>query len=384
MSLDPTLPPSVGAGGADEFRPLGSILVTGGAGFIGSHVVERLAREWPATRIVVLDRLDYCASASNLEGVIRATDGRVSLVRGDVSSLDLVSHLLASQGVDTVMHFAAQTHVDSSFGNSLAFTRDNTLGTHCLLEAARTARTPRGEPAVRRFVFVSTDEVYGESSVGATEGLRECARLEPTNPYSAAKAAAEMLCGAYATSYRMPIIITRGNNVYGPRQFPEKLVPKMTLLALRGAPLPIHGAGDAVRSYLYVVDVADAFAVILRRGVDGETYNIGSDTERSVLDVVRSVLDVVRDVVRDDGAAAEAPSASPSTIVHVDDRAFNDRRYFIGSDKLRALGWTERTPWADGLRATAAWYAGIDTHAYWSVGPVEGALRGGDDAPRTR
>ncbi len=352
------------------YSPRGAILVTGGAGFIGSHVVERLARAWPATRIVVLDRLDYCASASNLADVIRDTDGRVSLVRGDVSSLDLVSHLLASHGVDTVMHFAAQTHVDSSFGNSLAFTRDNTLGTHCLLEAVRIAQTPR----VRRFVFVSTDEVYGESSVGATEGLRECARLEPTNPYSAAKAAAEMLCGAYATSYRMPIIITRGNNVYGPRQFPEKLVPKMALLALRGAPLPIHGAGDAVRSYLYVADVAEAFEVILRRGVDGETYNIGSDTERSVMDVVRDVRGVV--------VAAAAQDDAP--IVHVDDRAFNDRRYFIGSAKLRSLGWAERTAWDEGLRATADWYASIDPATYWSVGPVEGALRGGDDAPRTR
>lgn len=350
-----------------EYAPQGAILVTGGAGFIGSHVVDRLARAWPAARIVVLDRMDYCASELNLEAVMRETEGRVRLVRGDVSSLDLVSHLLASQGVDTVLHFAAQTHVDSSFGNSLAFTRDNTLGTHCLLEAARTARSPR----VRRFVFVSTDEVYGESSVGAAQGLRECARLEPTNPYSAAKAAAEMMCGAYATSYRMPIIITRGNNVYGPRQFPEKLVPKMALLALRGAPLPIHGAGDAVRSYLYVGDVAEAFEVILRRGADGETYNIGSDTERSVLDVVRDVRGVV-------AAQDHAP------IVHVDDRAFNDRRYFIGSAKLHALGWAERTPWHEGLRATADWYASIDPATFWSVGAVEGALRGGQDAPCTR
>ncbi len=349
-----------------EYEPQGAILITGGAGFIASHVVDRLATAWARPkRIIVLDKLDYCASMENLHGALHRPN--VRFVRGDIQSFDLVSFLLDTEGIDTILHFAAQTHVDASFGNSLSFTQNNTLGTHCLLEAARVATRP-----VRRFVYVSTDEVYGETSVGAYQGLTELSRLEPTNPYSAAKAGAEMLCHAYATSYRLPIIITRGNNVYGPRQFPEKLVPKMTLLAMRGAPLPVHGAGDAVRSYLYVDDVADAFEAILRRGKDGETYNIGSDTERSVLDVVHDVARAARAVCDDDDKAAPPP------VRHVPDRAFNDRRYFIGSAKLKALGWQERTSWEDGLRRTVAWYAreqGARDGSRWVCREVESTLR---------
>ncbi len=330
------------------------ILVTGGAGFIASHVVRRLLREYPHYRVVVLDKLDYCSSLRGLEDV--PAGANLKIVKGDVQSMDLVAYVLRTEAVDTVMHFAAQTHVDNSFGNSLAFTMNNTLGTHVLLEAVRMTGG-----AVRRFINVSTDEVYGETSVGRATGLAERSLLDPTNPYSAAKAGAEMLCKAYATSYGLPIITTRGNNVYGPGQFPEKLVPKFTLLAVRGEPLPVHGAGDSVRSYLYVDDVAEAFDCILHRGVAGEVYNIGTDEERTVLQVAHDVA-----------AAFDLDPAQ--CIAHVRDRAFNDRRYYIGSDKLRQLGWRQRTHWADGLRRTLAWYQAADLAGYWQ-GDVAAALR---------
>ena len=339
-----------------------TIMITGGAGFIGSHVATRLAWRYPGYRVVVLDKLDYCASLENLRTVL----GRPNFmfVKGDIQSMDLVCHLLQSENIDTVMHFAAQTHVDNSFGNSLEFTMNNTYGTHVLLEACRK------HGGIRRFINVSTDEVYGETSLGKAQGLAEGSVLDPTNPYSAAKAGAEMLCKAYVTSYRMPIIITRGNNVYGPGQFPEKLVPKFAILASRGAELPLHGDGSAVRSYVYVDDVVDAFECVLHRGAVGEVYNIGTDKERSVASVAADIA-----------AYFGLPA---SKIVCVRDRAFNDMRYYIGYEKLAALGWSERTTWEEGLRRTIEWYVGV-THAraaavsadlrpYW-VGDVEPALR---------
>lgn len=299
-----------------------------------------------------MDKMDYCASLRNIEEALEL--GNTKFVKGDVQSMDLLTFVLATEGIDTVMHFAAQTHVDNSFGNSLAFTMNNTYGTHVLLEAARKAGT------IRRFVNVSTDEVYGETSLGKEEGLQEHAMLDPTNPYSAAKAGAEMMCKAYLTSYKMPIIITRGNNVYGPHQFPEKMIPKFIIRASRGADLPIHGDGDAVRSYLYVEDVARAFDAVLHRGATGEVYNIGTERERTVLDVARDI--------------AKAFDLPLSKVVHVKDRAFNDRRYYIGSDKLAALGWREAVSWEDGLKRTIDWYLGTRCEDYWQ-GDLEAALR---------
>lgn len=276
-------------------------------------------------------------------------------VKGDIQSPDLMVHILQSENIDTVMHFAAQTHVDNSFGNSLAFTLNNAHGTHVLLEACRVY----GQ--IRRFINVSTDEVYGETSYGKEEGLTESSRLEPTNPYSSAKAGAELIARAYYTSYRLPVIVTRGNNVYGPHQFPEKMIPKFILRAVRGLDLPIHGDGQAVRSYLYVDDVADAFLTILRRGKVGSVYNIGTEKERSIVDVANDI--------------SLSLGLDPKHLIrHVNDRPFNDRRYFISTRKLSELGWIEKTSWQDGLNKTVEWYTKVNPSLYWDNGSIETAL----------
>jgi dTDP-glucose 4,6-dehydratase len=231
----------------------------------------------------------------------------------------------------------------------------NTVGTHVLLESARAS----GQ--IRRFINVSTDEVYGETSFGKDQGLMEHSVLDPTNPYSAAKAGAEMLCRAYMTSYKLPIIITRGNNVYGPHQFPEKMIPKFALLASKNLPLPIHGDGMSLRSYLNVEDVAAAFELILYKGSVGEVYNIGTQKERSVMSVAQDI-------------AAHFGRKNVS-IVHVPDRAFNDRRYFIDDTKLLKMGWTESVDWINGLKQTIEWFLreGSDP-GYWETGDVQSAL----------
>lgn len=323
------------------------ILITGGLGFIASHVALLLHKKYPTYKFIIYDKLDYCASVHNLDAIKDSPN--VMIVKGDIQSFDLVYHLITSQNVDTVMHFAAHTHVDNSFGNSLDFTMNNAYGTHVLLEACRAAG------CIKRFVNVSTDEVYGETSLHSEEGLSENSILEPTNPYSAAKAAAEMICKAYQQSYKMPLIITRGNNVYGPHQYPEKLIPKFILLAQQKAKLPIHGNGNSIRSYLYVEDVANAFDIVLHKGVTGETYNIGTDQERSVTSVTRDICRAFN-LSYDD------------YVTHVSDRAFNDRRYYIGYDKMKALGWEAYVTWEEGLRKTIDWYVGLENvDTYWQT-----------------
>lgn len=336
---------------ATDYTPT-NILITGGAGFIASWVVIKLVKQHPGCKIVVLDKLDYCATLNNLSEVRELPNFR--FVKGDIQSTDLIVHILEAEQIDTVMHFAAQTHVDNSFGNSLAFTMNNTYGTHVLLESARLYGK------IKRFINVSTDEVYGETSLGKEEGLDEASTLEPTNPYSAAKAGAEMMARAYHTSYKLPVIVTRGNNVYGPHQFPEKMIPKFTLRAQRGLDLPIHGDGLSVRSYLYVEDVADAYITVLLKGKVGETYNIGTQKERTVVDVARDICKLF--------------NMPDSKIVHVRDRAFNDRRYFICDKKLLELGWSEKTPWEEGLRKTVEWYLKNGTRGYWNHGDMDLAL----------
>uniref|UniRef100_A0A7N0TIG6 UDP-glucose 4,6-dehydratase n=1 Tax=Kalanchoe fedtschenkoi TaxID=63787 RepID=A0A7N0TIG6_KALFE len=327
-----------------------NILITGAAGFIASHVANRLIRDHPEYKIVVLDKLDYCSNLKNLDP--SRSSPNFKFVKGDIASADLVNFLLITENIDTIMHFAAQTHVDNSFGNSFEFTKNNIYGTHVLLEACKVA-----SGQIRRFIHVSTDEVYGETDEDAVVGNHEASQLLPTNPYSATKAGAEMLVMAYGRSYGLPVITTRGNNVYGPNQFPEKLIPKFILLAMRGKKLPIHGDGSNVRSYLYCEDVAEAFDVILHKGEVGHVYNIGTKRERRVNDVASDICKLF--------------SMDPETsIEYVDNRPFNDQRYFLDDQKLKLLGWSERTKWEDGLKKTIQWYQ--RNPDFW--GDVTGAL----------
>ncbi|KAL2247430.1 trifunctional UDP-glucose 4,6-dehydratase/UDP-4-keto-6-deoxy-D-glucose 3,5-epimerase/UDP-4-keto-L-rhamnose-reductase RHM1-like [Sesamum indicum] len=326
-----------------------NILITGAAGFIASHVANRLIRNYPHYKIVVLDKLDYCSNLKNL--IPSKSSPNFKFVKGDIDSADLVNYLLITENIDTIMHFAAQTHVDNSFGNSFEFTKNNIYGTHVLLEACKVT----GQ--IRRFIHVSTDEVYGETDEDAVVGNHEASQLLPTNPYSATKAGAEMLVMAYARSYGLPVITTRGNNVYGPNQFPEKLIPKFILLAMQGKILPIHGDGTNVRSYLYCEDVAEAFEVILHKGEVGHVYNIGTKRERRVIDVAKDICKLFK-------------MDPESSIQFVENRPFNDQRYFLDDEKLKNLGWSERTIWEEGLKKTIEWYT--NNPNWW--GDVSGAL----------
>lgn len=331
-----------------DFTPK-NILITGAAGFIASHVANRLVRNYPQYKIVVLDKLDYCSNLKNL--IPSKSSPNFKFVKGDIGSADLVNYLLITENIDTIMHFAAQTHVDNSFGNSFEFTKNNIYGTHVLLEACKVT----GQ--IRRFIHVSTDEVYGETEEDAVVGNHEASQLLPTNPYSATKAGAEMLVMAYGRSYGLPVITTRGNNVYGPNQFPEKLIPKFILLAMRGKTLPIHGDGSNVRSYLYCEDVAEAFEVILHKGEVGHVYNIGTKKERRVIDVATDMCKLFN-------------MDPDKSIQFVENRPFNDQRYFLDDQKLKNLGWSERTTWEEGLKKTMEWYTGNPD--WW--GDVSGAL----------
>ena len=247
------------------------------------------------------------------------------------------------------MHFAAQTHVDNSFGNSFAFTQANIYGTHVLLESAKNC------PTIRRFIHVSTDEVYGEGEDFDTNPMDEEHILEPTNPYAATKAGAEFLVKSYHRSFKLPVIITRGNNVYGPHQYPEKLIPKFTNQLLRGLPVTIHGDGTNTRNFLYVEDVARAFDCILHKGKIGHIYNIGGKNELPNIDVAKTLIKIL--------GKQEDES---DYIVTVPDRKFNDLRYTINSSKLHELGWKEEVSWEEGLATTVEWYKNF-THRYGNI-----------------
>ena len=277
-----------------------------------------------------------CSCLQNLDCVKDLPNYK--FVKGNICSSDLVNFVLQAEEIDTIMHFAAQTHVDNSFGNSFQFTQNNIMGTHVLLESAKAA-------GIKRFIHVSTDEVYGEQRLDQ-EAMNEEQVLEPTNPYAATKAGAEFLAKSYHRSFGMPIIITRGNNVYGPHQFPEKLIPKFINQLMRGRKVTLHGTGSNKRNFLYVEDVARAFEIILFKGKVGVVYNIGGSNERANIEVAKDLI----------GLAGYKGKEAQDMMTFVEDRVFNDLRYHINSDRLFELGWREQVSWEEGLRTTFDWY----------------------------
>lgn len=311
-----------------------NLLVTGGCGFIGSNFVNYYFYKNPSVRIINLDAMYYCASEENIKQEIRDSE-RYTLVQGNLCSMDLMRHILETCKIDTVIHFAAQSHVQNSFDDSLQYTNDNVLGTHTLLEASK----KYGK--IKKFIHISTDEVYGESMLDDAETKKnENSILCPTNPYAATKAAAELIAKSYYFSFKMPIIITRGNNVYGPNQYPEKLIPRFIKLLKEDQKVTIQGDGTNVRAFLHVNDVCSALECVLEKGVVGEIYNIGSDDhhEYTVQEIAHMLIKEIKNTDDYD-----------QWISYVEDRPFNDKRYYISNDKLKQLGWEIKTEFNKGL-----------------------------------
>merc|ERR1712086_1139300 len=315
------------------------ILITGGAGFIASHVVILLAQKYPDVMIINYDKLDKVASLKNLESVERLRNYK--FVKGDILSAELLNYVIKEEGVDTIMHFAAESHVDNSFGNSFIFTSTNVMGTHTMMEVAK-----QNKDRIRRFIHVSTDEVYGEQNF-EDPACQESFVLEPTNPYAASKAGAELIAKSYMRSFGVPLIITRGNNVYGPHQYPEKMIPKFINQIMRDWPITLHGGGNTFRNMLFVEDVARAFDTILHFGQLGNVYNIGGEesNEASVRMMATKLLEIMKP-----GSPLE------ENIVITPDRVFNDTRYFIDTSSLHKLGWRPQVPFDVGLKRTVDWY----------------------------
>ena len=306
-----------------------TILVTGGAGFIGSGFIHHVAATHPDWNVVNLDKLTYAGNLENL----REIEGRVNyrFVQGDICDRDTVAPLV--RDADYVVNFAAETHVDRSIHDAGDFILTDVFGTYVLLEAFRAAERPR------RFIQISTDEVYGAIATGSA---RESDPLAPRNPYAASKAGADRLAYSYFITYGVPVIVTRASNNYGPRQYPEKVIPLFVTNALEDRPLPLYGDGLQIRDWLHVSDHCRAIDLILDRGVDGETYNIGGGHELTNLDLTKRVLGIL---------------GKPESLIQpVKDRPGHDRRYSLDTRKLRELGWKPEISFDEGLERTVSWY----------------------------
>jgi dTDP-D-glucose 4,6-dehydratase len=331
-----------------------TLLVTGGCGFIGSHFINHIYYK-TNYNIINFDAMYYCASETNVKQEIRDDYKRYKLIKGNLCSYDLVNHVINDYNINYVIHFAAQSHVQNSFEDSLQYTKDNILGTHTLLEICR----KYGK--IKKFIHVSTDEVYGESMLPAQctknvetienglcptlcseqeEKKTEESILCPTNPYAATKAGAELIAQSYYHSFKLPIIITRGNNVYGPNQYPEKLIPRFIKLLNDNNKVTIQGDGSNIRAFLHVNDVVKAFELILEKGEIGEIYNIGSDEEQeyTVMDVAKLLIKKIKN-----------DNNYSQYITYIDDRPFNDKRYYISNEKIKNLGWTINIDFETGI-----------------------------------
>lgn len=323
-----------------------NILITGGAGFIGSHVVRLFATKYPNYRIVVLDKLTYAGNLENISDVYGLPN--LLFVEGDITDSTLVDRLFAEYAIDGVLHLAAESHVDRSISAPLVFAQNNIIGTLVLLEAARKAWA--GDYEGRRFHHVSTDEVYGALPLDGGVFTEE-SRYEPHSPYSASKASSDHFVRAYHDTYGLPVVVTNCSNNYGENQYPEKLIPLFIYNIVNRRPLPVYGSGCNVRDWLYVGDHAAALDMVFHSGVVGQTYNIGGNNEWRNIDLVKILIRVV------DEELGREVGDSDGLITYVEDRAGHDLRYAIDSSKLMCeLGWRPKMSFEEGLRRTVKWY----------------------------
>jgi dTDP-glucose 4,6-dehydratase len=324
-----------------------NLLITGGLGFIASNFVNYMSIKYPHIKLIILDKKDYCSSIDNIK---KESLHNTEIIIGDIQNNELVSYILTKFNIDTIFHFAAQSHVDNSFYNSIEFTKNNVLGTHVLLETARLYHEKTNN--LEKFIHISTDEVYGEVSDNLAR--TETSTLNPTNPYAASKLAAENFVRSYHHSYKLPIIITRGNNVYGINQYPEKVIPKFICSLLNGQKLTIQGSGSAQRNFIHVNDTCSAFETILLKGEIGQIYNISSnhDNEYTVFDLAKILIKLFHpdcDIDNKDDLS--------NYLTFIEDRKFNDCRYFICNQKLENMHWKPvKTDFINNLGELIDWY----------------------------
>jgi dTDP-glucose 4,6-dehydratase len=327
-----------------------TVLVTGGCGFIGANFVRLLKAGYPEWRVVNLDKLTYAGNLQNLEGI--QEDERYRFVKADICDASSVEKIFAEENIDTVVHFAAESHVDRSITGPAAFIQTNIIGTFTLLEAARkTWLTQEWQGAEPCFLHVSTDEVYG--SLGETGFFSETTPFDPRSPYSASKASSDHLVSAYFHTYKLPVRITNCSNNYGPYQFPEKLIPLIFNNSMKGKPLPVYGDGKNIRDWLYVQDHCEAIAEVLKKGENGKSYNIGGNNEKQNIEVVTLICDIL------DRKLGIPESGQPrrSLITFVKDRLGHDRRYAIDATRIREqIGWEPKVTFEIGIEKTIDWY----------------------------
>lgn len=322
-----------------------TILITGGTGFIGSHVVRRFVNNYPDYQILNLDALTYAGNLENLKDIDSKPNYR--FVKGDITDTETVNRLFAEHQIDGVIHLAAESHVDRSITDPASFIRTNIFGTFNLLHAAK--ESWKANPEGKRFYHISTDEVYG--SLGETGLFTEETSYDPKSPYSASKASSDHLVRAYFNTYHLPVLVSNCSNNYGPNQFPEKLIPLCIHNLQHGKPIPVYGKGENIRDWLFVEDHAAAIDLIFHQGVIGETYNIGGNNEWTNIDLIRALCDVV------DQKLGRAQGTSRQLITFVKDRAGHDLRYAIDSSKIqRELGWKPSLQFEEGLAKTVDWY----------------------------
>ena len=337
-----------------------NILVTGGAGFIGSNFCAYMRQAHPQDRIVVFDNLTYAGNLENLKALEAGDNYR--FIKGDITDLELVRRIFKDERIDTVAHFAAESHVDRSILGPKAFIETNVNGTFCLLEAARECWKGAGN---NRFLHVSTDEVYG--SLGETGYFTETTPYSPNSPYSASKAASDHLVRAYFHTYGLPVVTTNCSNNYGPFQFPEKLIPLVTINALNAKPLPVYGDGKNVRDWLHVSDHCSAIDTALTKGKVGEVYNVGGRAERKNIDIVNIICEAVDEMTALDASLRglyPLEGSRKKLIIFVKDRPGHDKRYAIDCSKIeRELGWRPSVKFEDGIKSTVKWY--VNNRQWW-------------------